>query len=163
MAADDVHRPPLATTVGALCLTLMFLLSGVHKVGHYASTVESVRGKALPLPQLAVAAVVLLEIAAPLTIASALAAPTPAMLQVARVAAALLAAFTVVVTPLYHPLDLSKGYMKNLPFWSNVSLLGGLLLLTQALGPPLPPDPSPPDPPLLDPPDGLTDGRVDGV
>ncbi len=37
--------------------------------------------------------------------------------------------FTILATILYHPLNISD-YYKSIPFWANISLIGGLLLLT---------------------------------
>ena len=36
--------------------------------------------------------------------------------------------FTILATLLYHPLDITN-YYKSIPFWANISLIGGLLLL----------------------------------
>ena len=36
--------------------------------------------------------------------------------------------FTILATLLYHPLDMTN-YYKSIPFWANISLIGGLLLL----------------------------------
>ena len=37
--------------------------------------------------------------------------------------------FTILATLLYHPLKINKPYMKNIPFYSNMSVTGGLILL----------------------------------
>ena len=38
--------------------------------------------------------------------------------------------FTILATLLYHPLDITN-YYKSIPFWANISLIGGLLLLLE--------------------------------
>lgn len=129
----------VALVLAAVLLHLMFLLSGVHKARTFDATVASLQSRApwVPLPKVAIGLVIALEVLAPLVVLAAYVAPlednakdasTKRMLQeAARIAIVLLLVFTAVVTLLYHPLRMDQSYMKNLPFFSNVSLVGGLL------------------------------------
>ena len=120
----------LLTTVGLVCLLTMFVTSGIHKVRAFDATVGPVHKKlpALPLPPAAAALVILLEILAPLVVLGARFLAPPHKEALTRVALGALAALVVVVTLVYHPLRVDKGYMANLPFFSNLSVLGGLLV-----------------------------------
>jgi uncharacterized membrane protein YphA (DoxX/SURF4 family) len=114
-------------------LLSMFFLSGIQKVYKFPNTVDNLRGKiGLNLPdavyQLLIVLVILLEIMAPVIILYFLF--TNQMKQIAYYAALGLVLFTIVATILYHP-PVFMNYYKSLPFWANVSLTGGLLLLAK--------------------------------
>lgn len=113
----------------ALCLLLMFIVSGINKVLHFNTTVKNLSTKVQwwPLPQASIMLTIVLEILGPLIILYSLYHSEMTMAKKASVLALLL--FTVLVTIIYHPLKLGSKYMKNIPFFSNLSVVGGLALL----------------------------------
>ena len=110
----------------------MFVLSGINKIAHFKSTVESLKSKASwwPLPQTSILMTIILEIICPIIIIYSM---FNSKLRLAStVSIVMLLMFTITVTLIYHPLKFNSSYMKNLPFFSNLSLIGGMtLLLTQ--------------------------------
>ena len=116
-----------------ICLLLMFLLSGVNKVMHFGTTVQSLVSKApwWPLPSVSIVVTILLEILCPLMIVYTLL--TSEFTMASKLSVLALLAFTITVTLIYHPLRLNSTYMKNIPFLSNLSLVGGLGLLSLSL------------------------------
>lgn len=115
-------------------LLSMFVLSGFQKILTFEKTVDNVYNKVhyvnVTLTQLGVFLVILLEIIAALFIIYSIS--TNQYSEYAKLCIWGLIVFTVVVTFMYHPPDLSS-YYKSIPFWANVSLLGGLLLLESLL------------------------------
>ena len=111
-------------------LLSMFVLSGFQKILTFEKTVDNVYNKVhyvnVTLAQLGVFLVILLEIVAALFIIYSIS--TNQYSEYAKLCIWGLIVFTVVVTFMYHPPDFSS-YYKSIPFWANVSLLGGLLLL----------------------------------
>jgi uncharacterized membrane protein YphA (DoxX/SURF4 family) len=129
MTRDFVDNPALAASL----LLGMFFLSGNHKLFHFTKTVESLKtkiGDRLSMHnffyELAIYLVILLEILAPLFIIYYLS--TEKQKTVAMYSVWSLIAFTVLATIIYHPPNFNN-YYKSVPFWANVSLTGGLLLL----------------------------------
>lgn len=116
-----------------ICLLLMFLLSGVNKVMHFGTTVQSLVSKApwWPLPSVSIVVTILLEILCPLMIVYTLL--TSEFTMASKLSVLALLAFTITVTLIYHPLRFNSTYMKNIPFLSNLSLVGGLGLLSLSL------------------------------
>lgn len=119
--------------VVSLLLLAMFFLSGLNKIQNFNSTVDSLKTKVKTdfsdyLYQLAIVIVIILEILAPPIILYYFTTGKMKMYAIASIL--LLILFTIVVTIIYHPPDFNN-YMKSLPFWSNTSLLGGLLLLAK--------------------------------
>ena len=116
-----------------ICLLLMFLLSGVNKMMHFGTTVQSLVSKApwWPLPSVSIVVTILLEILCPLIILYTLL--TSEFTMASKLSVLALLVFTVTVTLIYHPLRLNSTYMKNIPFLSNLSLVGGLGLLSLSL------------------------------
>lgn len=114
-------------------LLLMFVLSGFNKVAHFDKTVTSLSTKAnwIPYKRSAILIVILIEIFAPLLILkSSFGEKTRCSEVFRRVSVYSLVVFTVLATLLYHPFKLNSSYMKNVPFFSNLSLIGGLLMLS---------------------------------
>jgi uncharacterized membrane protein YphA (DoxX/SURF4 family) len=114
-------------------LLLMFILSGIHKMNNYNETVLSLANKVNPminlnndLYKIAILLVILLEIIAPYILITS--SYKNKHNKYSLYSVYLLIAFTIVATLLYHPLNINS-YMKSIPFWSNVSLLGGLLFI----------------------------------
>jgi len=109
--------------VGRLLLAVMFVYAGYGKIGGFEGTAGYIASKGLPLAQLAAAAAIAVEVVAGL------------MLVVgwkARWAAFALAAFTVVVSLIFHafwavPAD--QFGTQQLFFLKNMATIGGLLMI----------------------------------
>ena len=115
--------------VAVLCLLCMFVVSGITKMMNFESTVKNLSSKASwwPLPKLSIVMTILLEILCPLIILYSMFNSEFKVASKASIVALLI--FTITVTLIYHPLKLNSTYMKNIPFFSNLSLIGGLTLL----------------------------------
>lgn len=112
----------------------MFVVSGVNKLFHFETTVKNLASKApwWPLPRISIVLTIILEIICPLLILysqvnSASNLESKGYMNIVNIVALLV--FTITVTLIYHPLNLKAKYMKNIPFFSNLSLIGGLSLL----------------------------------
>jgi len=119
--------------VSPILLTAMFFLSGINKLNNFTKTVDNFKGKvsyALNLNEninkIIIASVVILEILSPIIIVYYY--TTGKFKQFSNYAVYGLIIFTVLATILYHPLNMND-YFKSIPFWANISLIGGLLLL----------------------------------
>lgn len=112
-------------------LVLMFLLSGINKIYTFGDTVNSLKQKVQynfsdELYKLAILIVIALEIIAPIIVIYY--SITGKRRTEAYYSVIGLIAFTIIATIIYHFPDFSN-YKKSIPFWANISLLGGLLLL----------------------------------
>lgn len=119
----------------ATLLVIMFLLSGIHKLSGFSDVVESFKQKlqydiSHELCNLAIVIVVLIEIIAPIIIIYY--SFTGNYKQEAYYSVIALILFTILATLIYHFPDFSN-YKKSIPFWANISLLGGLLLLAKMI------------------------------
>jgi uncharacterized membrane protein YphA (DoxX/SURF4 family) len=115
--------------IASVFLLIMFTMSGIHKISTFTKSVENLQEKlTIPysLAQLGIVLVILLEIVAPIIIVYYL--YTKQYQTYANWSIWALIVFTIVATIVYHPLYISN-YYKSIPFWANVSLIGGLLLL----------------------------------
>jgi len=114
---------------GILFLLTMFVLSGINKVLNFNGTVDSLTLKSpnWPLKKLSIVIVILIEIICPIIIMYSMF--NPQLQTLSNLSLLSLILFVVIVTCIYHPLNLNKKYMQNIPFFSNLSLLGGLLVL----------------------------------
>lgn len=125
---------PTTTTevVAVVCLLCMFVLSGIHKLLHFDSTVSNLANKVpwWPNPYASILATIFLEVVCPFIIVYSMFDSDFEMASTASIVALLL--FTITVTFIYHPLKLTSTYMKNIPFFSNLSVIGGLTLLLLA-------------------------------
>jgi len=115
-------------------LLLMFFLSGINKIFNFDKTVLSLLDKINPiisldmnLYKLAIVLVIILEIVAPYIIVSNSYKKSKDK-KYSLYSGYLLILFVILATLIYHPLNI-KNYMKSIPFWSNVSLIGGLVLM----------------------------------
>jgi putative oxidoreductase len=113
-----------ADLVARVALALIFIFSGADKLFfHTAGNVEYMQAVGLPLSSLLVYPVGLVELGAGLLLAFG---------YRAKIAAALLAAFTAVATLLFHafwaaPAD--QAVLQTIMFMKNLAILGGLLLV----------------------------------
>lgn len=114
-----------------ILLTAMFFFSGCNKINNFQKTVLNFKDKMnIDLNEnvykFIIAIVILLEIGAPVVIGYS--AVTGKWKEFSIYAIYCLIAFTILATIIYHPLDVNN-YYKSIPFWSNLSLVCGLLLL----------------------------------
>ena len=113
----------LAALAGRILLALIFLLSGIDKVVHYAGTLGYMTKAGLPFPQVLLIASIVIEIGAALAIIAG---------WKTRWAAAALILWMIPVTLVFH--NPAAGQEAMVHFMKNLSITGGLLLLW-ALGP----------------------------
>ena len=114
--------------IGRIALALIFITSGFSKLTGFTETVGHIASKGVPLPSVAAAIAIVIELGGGLAILTG---------WMTRWAALAVVVFLIVITPIFH------GYwsgpeaarMTNeIMFWKNVSMLGGFLLLF-AFGP----------------------------
>jgi len=114
----------------SILITALFFLSGFEKIYFFAARSATLAKKIsfpLALAQLAIAAVIILEISAPVIIASYTFQPSFNKLKMYKCALISLMVFIVLATALYH--DPFKGGESFYTFMSNISTFGGLLAL----------------------------------
>jgi uncharacterized membrane protein YphA (DoxX/SURF4 family) len=120
-------------TIPPILLTTMFFLSGFNKINKFTKTVENLQSKMNinineNIYKLIITFVIILEILAPLIIVYYYVTGKDLVQQGTMYAIYGLIIFTILATILYHPLYVND-YFKSIPFWANMSLIGGLLLL----------------------------------
>ncbi len=118
----DALKNPLAL-VGRLLLASLFLPAGIGKLTGFAGTVAYISSAGLPMPALAAAVALIVEIGG----GAALIAGAGT-----RIAALVLALFTLVASCVFHaywavPAD--QQYVTQLLFFKNIAVAGGLLTL----------------------------------
>ena len=112
----------MADFAGRVALAAMFIISGAAKLfGHTAETVQYMESYGVPVARVLVY---------PAGLAELLAAVALAVGFHGRIAALVLALYTVVVTPIFHafwavPPD--QAMLQMLLFTKNVAIFGGLL------------------------------------
>jgi putative oxidoreductase len=109
-----------------LFLAALFLIFGWRKVRDYSGTVSQMAQDGLPLPGLATAAAIFMEL--PVAFAVAVGAS-------ARLAAVLMALYTLGTSLVEHRFWTIKGadYVETMEnFFKNLSIIGGFLLLAVA-------------------------------
>lgn len=117
-----------------LLLLSMFFISGIQKIYKFSSTVVNLQSKIKMeiIPEifykLAIVLVIILEILAPIIIMYFFF--TNKSKDIAYYSALALVLFTILVTIVYHP-PVWMNYYKSIPFWANLSLIGGLLILAK--------------------------------
>ena len=112
--------------VGRILLALMFLLSGIGKIGDFAGTAGYISSVGLPLPSVLAAGALVLEIVA--GIALIIGFKT-------RWAALALALFTIAAAVLFHnywAMPADQQMMQQIIFLKNLAVTGGLLMLAIA-------------------------------
>jgi len=114
--------------LGRVLLSLIFVMSGVHKVMAPDETAAQMENEGMPAVQLLLIGAVLCELAGGLSV----------MLGVkARWGAALLIVFLIPTTLIFHDFWTYEGQeqqMQMAHFMKNLAIMGGLLLVT-GLGP----------------------------
>lgn len=118
----DALKNPLALA-GRLLLASLFLPAGIGKLTGFAGTIAYISSAGLPMPALAAAAALIVEIGG----GAALIAGAGT-----HIAALVLALFTLVASFVFHaywavPAD--QQYVTQLLFFKNIAVAGGLLTL----------------------------------
>ena len=106
-----------------LAMVALFLPAGIGKLTGFAGTVGYISSVGLPLPTLAAAIALVVEIVGSLALLAGFGT---------RIAALVLAAFTLVASFFFHnywgvPAD--QAFMQQLLFFKNIAVVGGLLAI----------------------------------
>jgi putative oxidoreductase len=114
--------------IGRVLLALLFIPAGYGKIGGFADTVGYIASKGVPLPEVAAAAAIVIELGLGLLLLVGLKA---------RWAALGIAFFTVVITFIFHNywgVDAAMVMQQKQSFFKNIAVVGGLLTVA-AWGP----------------------------
>ena len=112
--------------IGRLMFVALFLPAGLSKLSGFEGTVGYIESVGLPLPALAAAAALALEIFG--SIALLIGFQT-------RFVAAVLAIFTLVATLFFHAfwaVAPEQAFVQQLLFFKNIGVIGGLLVLASS-------------------------------
>lgn len=106
-----------------LLMVALFLPAGIGKLTGFAGTVGYISSAGLPLPTVAAALAAIVEIVGSLALLAGFGT---------RIAALVLAAFTLVASFFFHnywgvPAD--QAFMQQLLFFKNIAVVGGLLAI----------------------------------
>jgi uncharacterized membrane protein YphA (DoxX/SURF4 family) len=115
--------------ISTIYITLLFFLSGFHKITDFIQVVKGFTNKTkLPftLSKIIIIGVILLEIIAPLIISIYSYNHNPLLYTYAKLSLLGLIVFIILATFMYHFPPVGQNYYS---FMSNLSTLGGLLLL----------------------------------
>jgi len=115
--------------ISTIYITLLFFLSGFDKITNFIQVVKGFTNKTkLPfsLSKIIIVCVILLEIIAPLIISIYSYNHNPLLHTYAKLSILGLIVFTILATFIYHFPPVGQNYYS---FMSNLSTLGGLLLL----------------------------------
>ena len=110
--------------IGCVLLALMFLLAGISKFAGLEGTAGYIGSAGLPMPQLLAIGTAALEVAGALLLIVG---------WQARWAALALAAFTLLASVLFHnfwAMPAEQQMMQQLMFMKNLSVVGGLLVVS---------------------------------
>jgi putative oxidoreductase len=108
---------------GRILLSLIFLLSGINKIGGFAGTAGYMASKGLPMAEVLLAITIVIEIGASLMIIAG---------YKARLGAAALFLWMIPVTFIFHnfwavPAD--QQQIQQIMFMKNLGLMGGMLYI----------------------------------
>lgn len=109
--------------VGRLLLAALFLPAGIGKIGGFAGVAGYIASKGLPMPELGAVIAIVVEIAGGIALIAGFGT---------RVAALVLAAFTLVASYFFHNywgVPAEQAYVQQLMFFKNIAVVGGLLVL----------------------------------
>jgi len=120
--SDNKLQAPLSLA-GRLLLAALFLPAGLGKIAGFAGTAGYIASKGLPLPELGAVIAIAVEVLGSLALIAGFGT---------RIAALVLAAFTLVASFIFHnywgvPAD--QAYVQQLMFFKNIGVVGGLLIL----------------------------------
>ena len=111
------------TLTGRLLLALLFLPAGLMKIGGFAGTVGYIASKDLPMPALGAVIAIVVEVLGGLALLAGFGT---------RVAALVLAVFTVAASVIFHAywaVPAEAQMVQQLMFFKNIAVVGGLLVL----------------------------------
>ena len=117
-----------AALVGRILLAALFVTSGFSKLTDFAGTAGYIASQGVPLPGVATAISIVMELGGGLAILAG---------WMTRWVALAIAVFLIVITPIFHNYwsgEEAERMTNQIMFWKNVSILGGFLLLF-AFGP----------------------------
>jgi len=112
--------------IGRLMLAALFLPAGLSKLTGFEGTIGYIASVGLPMPAVAAAAALVVEILG--SIALIIGFQT-------RIAAAVLAVFTLVASVFFHAFWAAapeQAFVQQLLFFKNIGVIGGLLVLVSA-------------------------------
>lgn len=117
------NKQDLLALIGRIAIAILFITSGWGKVMDFGGTAGYIASNGIPLPQVATAVTIVVELG--LGLAIALGWQT-------RFAAAVIALWLIPTTLLFHnfwsaPAD--QAMMQQINFMKNVAIFGGMLLL----------------------------------
>ena len=108
---------------GRLLLALLFLPAGISKIGGFAGTVGYIGSKGLPMPEVGAVIAIVVEVLGALALIAGFGT---------RIAALVLAVFTLVATVFFHNywgMPAEMQMVQKLRFVKNIGVVGGLLVL----------------------------------
>ncbi len=108
---------------GRLLLALLFLPAGISKIGGFAGTVGYIGSKGLPMPEVGAVIAIVVEVLGALALIAGFGT---------RIAALVLAVFTLVATVFFHNywgMPAEMQMVQKLMFFKNIGVVGGLLVL----------------------------------
>lgn len=108
----------LTTFIGRILLSLIFVNSGIHKLGDHAGTVGYISSVGAPMPEIAYWVAVIVEVGFGLALLVGFKA---------KIAAAVIALFTLATAVLFH--SNFGDQMQMIMFMKNITIVGGLLLV----------------------------------
>ena len=113
-----------STLIARILLAGIFITAGLSKIGGFEGTVGYIASKGLPFSGLIAALTIAVEVLGGIAIVIG---------YKARIAGFVLAVFTILAAIIFHnfwdaPAD--QAYIQNIMFMKNMSIAGGLLLLT---------------------------------
>lgn len=109
--------------VGRVLLALIFLNSGINKIGGFAGTAGYMASKGLPMAEVLLVITIIIEIAAALMIIAGFKA---------RLGAAALLLWMIPVTLIFHnfwSMPAEQVMIQKIMFMKNLGLMGGMLLI----------------------------------
>ncbi len=112
--------------IGRLLISALFLPAGLSKLSGFEGTVGYIASVGLPVPTVAAAAALTVEILG--SIALIIGFQT-------RIAAAVLAVFTLVASVFFHAFWAAapeQAFVQQLLFFKNIGVIGGLLVLVSS-------------------------------
>lgn len=115
--------------ISTIYITLLFFLSGFHKITDFIQVVKEFTNRTkipFTLSKIIIICVILLEIIAPLIISLYSYNHNPLLYTYAKLSLLGLIVFIILATFMYHFPPVGQNYYS---FMSNLSTLGGLLLL----------------------------------
>jgi putative oxidoreductase len=112
---------PLGLLVGRILLALIFILSGFGKITGFAGTAAYMASKGLPMAEVLLIPVILIELGGGLLLAIG---------YKARWAALAIFLFIIPTTLIFHPfwaVDAAQATMQKIQFQKNLAIMGGML------------------------------------